>query len=287
MKKIIIAFIAISSIVAACKKGDIKGDRNTLTDATYLTLTSTVNTRIDYAARATSSVAIKVGSVGGPAVDKIKVYVVKGADLDKNNWKLVKTFPYSDGVTLTVKATEMAAALGVSVDELTPGSSYTLYNEAITTDGRNFSLANITTDFESQAPYNMAMRWSAVVVCPFVAPIAGNYKVITDQWVDWNPGDIVHVSDGPGANQVNISEVWPNPAFGNVTNPLIINVDPATGTATVAPSASWGDYGNFIASTTGGTGFVFSCTGLIDLSIDIIAGGFGDQGNQKLVLQKQ
>jgi hypothetical protein len=286
MKKIAIAFMAITLMLTACKKTDIKGDKDTLTEATYLTLQSTVNTKIDYAARTTSSVAIKIGSVG-VSVDKINIYVVKGADLDKTKWKSVKSFPYSDGVTLTVKATEIAAALGVSVDALNPGSSYTLYNEAVTKDGRNFSLANITTDFESQAPYNMAMRWTAVVVCPFVAPVGGTYRVIEDGWKDWNPGDLVQITDGPGANQVNISQVWPNPAFAVVTNPLVVNVDPATGTATVAPSSSWADYGNFIASSTGGTGFVFSCTGLIDLSIDITAGGFGDQGNQKLVLQKQ
>ncbi len=274
------------AVLAGCKKTDIKGDKDTLKEGAYLTLQSTINTKIDYAARTTSTVAITIGSVG-PAVDKINVYVVKGADLDKTKWKAVKTYPYSDGLKLTVAATEIAAALGVSVDDLNPGSSYTFYNEAITKDGRSFSLANITTDFESQAPYNMALRWTAVVVCPFVGPIAGTYKIIEDGWQDWVPGDLVKVTDGPGANQVNISQVWPNPAFGNVTNPLLVDVDPATGTATIKPNNSWGDYGNYVASTTGGSGFVFSCTGLIDLSINITATGFGDQGFVKLKLQKQ
>lgn len=283
--KFIIAIFFIAAMASCKKDSEINGDKGSLTEATYLTLAGTVNTQINYAARLTSSVGIRVGSVGGPAVDKVVVYVVKGASLDKTKWKKVKEIPFSEGVTLDVKATEIATALGVSVDDLAPGTSYTLYNEAVSKDGKTYSLANITTDFESQAPYNMAMRWQIVVVCPFVAPVAGNYKVVQDDWQDWNPGDIVQVTDGPGANQVNLGKVWPNPAFGAPINPIIVNVNPATGAATV-PNVAFGDYG-VVCSTTAGTGFVFACTGRIDLTIRIDAAGFGDQGNKRLILQKQ
>ena len=79
----------------------------------------------------------------------------------------------------------------------------------------------------------MVPTWAAIIVCPFTGSMAGNYRVIQDDWVDWSPGDIVQVTDGPGANQVNISKVWPNPANGSAVSPFVVSVDPATGAATI------------------------------------------------------
>ncbi|MGE5106214.1 MAG: hypothetical protein ACM3H8_01620 [Sphingobacteriales bacterium] len=289
MKKIIIVCIAIASIaVAGCKKGDISGDKNALTEAAYLTLQSTISSTINYDDRATAEVGIKVGSVGVP-VDKVNVYVVKGADLNKSNWKMVKSFPFSDGVTLNVKATEIATALGVSVDELEPGSSYTFYNEAVTKDGRNFSLDNVTTDFESQAPYNMALRWSIAIVCPFdPAPFNGNFVVDVDGWNDFAPGSIIAVKPGPGDNQISIT-AYPNPDFGINRKDIIVDVVPATGVASVAPQV-YGDYPGFDTNlsvqTVGNANFVFACTGVIKLTLDHSSSA-GDYGNYQLTLHKQ
>jgi hypothetical protein len=143
---------------------------------------------------------------------------------------------------------------------------------------------------ENNANYNAVFRWQAYITCPFNAPVAGNYKVLQDDWEDWSPGNIVQVLDGPGANQINLSKVWPNPAYGDIVNPLIVNIDPATGTAKVPLVTFANNYpGTATAQGAGDddvAGYVFSCTGFITLTMNVTYNG-GDQGPLKLVLQKQ
>lgn len=285
MKRIITAFLGLAVLGAiSCKKNTLPQDPKTLTEGTYLTLTSVISTNIDYNQRTTSEVGIKVGSIGGPAVDKIIVYAVLGSDLNKAHWKKVKEFPYTDGVSLKVKATEIATALGTDIDDLTPGTVITMYNEAVTTDGRSFSLANITTDFESQAPYNMAMRWTVSVVCPFnAAQSEGTYSVVYDNdWQDFSVGDLITVTAGPGANQLSML-AYPAPAFGNNRKAIVIDVS-ASGIATIK-SQVIGDYFGSPGASISGTGIVFSCTGFISLSNNITAFG-GTFQNQKFIIQK-
>lgn len=285
MKKILIALTGVFLVcVISCKKSTLPQDVSTLREATYLTLTSATNTNIDYSQRNTASVEIKVGSVGGPEVDKVVVYAVIGADLDPAKWKKVKEFPYSNGVALTLKATEIAAALGVNIDDLEPGTVLTMYNEAVTKDGQKFSLANITTDFESQAPYNMAMRWTVSVVCPFnAAQSAGTYKVVYDNdWADFNVGDDIVVTAGPGANQISML-AYPSPAFGSNRKPIVIDVS-ATGIATIK-SQVFGDYPGAPDCKIKGSGIVFSCTGFISLTNTITAAG-SDYAGLKFIIQK-
>ena len=290
MQKLIIFIATFITVlgVDSCKKETVVSDSDSLGIGSYVTLVSAGNARIDYANLANSKVSITVKEYGSP-VDKIKVYVTKGtADLDRASWKFIKEFAYSGETLLEVTATQIATALGIPPSGLEPGATYTLYNQVITKDGKTFDIANTHPDFAGIANYNMALTWAAVIVCPFVAPIAGTYKVIRDDWVDWSPGDLVQVTDGPGANQVNISAVWPNPAFGSIVSPLFVNVDPATGAATIPSGINWGDYGSYIASTsTGSSGYVFSCTGQITLKVHVLAGSFGDQGFLNLILQKQ
>ena len=109
-----------------------------------------------------------------------------------------------------------------------------------------------------------------------------------DDWADWSVGDIVSVNDGPGANQINISDVWPNPAYGDKKDPLIINVDPATGTAKLATNnVVFADYGQLTSAyipSSGTNGYVFSCTGYIGLKIGLKYGSsdYGVYTHQRL-----
>ena len=286
MKKIIFAFMGILLIGTACKKSVILGTPDELgTDGAYLTLTEQGNIQI--APDPASSVSIKVGSVGQP-VASVNIYVVRGQDLNKANWKLIKNVPFSDGVELNVTAPEIATALGVPLDDIKGGDVFTFYNEAVTVAGKMFSLANITTDFESQAPFNMAMQWSALGVCAFdPAPFTGNFAVNVDEWQDFAVGDVVTSQAGPGANQITLT-VYPSPAFGTNRQPFIVDVDPATGAATVA-SQVIGDYPGFDTNlkveTVGTANFVFGCTGHIQLTLNFTGDG-GDYGDYLLVLEK-
>lgn len=297
MKKILnICSVAILLFVMSCKKTDGVNPLSSSTNlgkGAYITLNSNINLNLNYAQVTTSKVGVKVDQYNnGNDIDKIKLYVVAGSNANPTSWKLVKTVTYTGvGTELSATGTEIGTALGVSPSSLSPGTFYTFYNQIITKSGETYDISNTNSALESGSFYNACFRWTASVVCPFVAPMAGTYKVVQDDWQDWSVGDLVQVTDGPGANQLNLGQVWPNAAFGNVTaTPLVVTVDPATGTATIPASGAgiyWATgYPGSASTGAGSTGLVFSCTGRISLSIRILYNG-GDQGFNKLILQKQ
>jgi len=289
MKKIF-SIITTASILFlfGCKKGDINGAFESQSTGSYVTKVAIGNKIINYASIGSAKVDVTVKEYGHP-IDKIKIFVSQGAATTNTSlWKAVKEVPYSgDNVKLEVTATEIATALGVPIANLAPGTSYTLYNQVKSKDGGTWDITNMASAFYGGPNYNMLMTWDATVICPFTGSMAGNYRVIQDDWVDWSPGDIVQVTDGPAANQVNLTKVWPNTAYGTPVNPFVVNVDPATGTATVTSGVTIGDYGSYTLVTgTGTTGYIFSCTGDIKLRVRLSAPPFGDQGFFNLVLKK-
>ena len=275
-------------LLNSCEKFDVPQDVNTLGKGSYVTLTKANNLILDFSNLSGSKASIDVKEFGAEQ-EKLTIFVAPGTPTqDKTKWKKIKEVPNTNGgiYNLSVSGTEIATAIAPAV--IAPGNQYTMYNVVTTKDGRTFDYANTATGFSGNPNYNMALSWSATVICPFIAPIGGKYIVVQDDWVDWSPGDEVDVLDGPGANQVNISKVWPNPAYGSVINPLVIDVKPATGEASIPSGLVWGNYGSYNASTlTPNTGFVFSCTGQIIMTIRVNAGGFGDQGSLKLILRKK
>ena len=302
MKKLLYILMTILVVVflyGSCKKTGINAnplsDVNSLSLGSYLLLDSVVNLNLSSESINTSSVGIMVQeNAGGLPVDHIVVYVAQSYTYDTTQWASVKTISYTGKNTLiSITGLELANALGVDPSSISPGTSYYFYNRAVSKSGAfwdisNTGYANDGNNLIAGSNYNSAFYYVANIVCPFVAPMAGTYKVIEDDWQDWSPGDLVQVSDGPGTNQLNLSQVWPNPANGTVINPLYCSVDPLTGVATIPAGINWGNYGGTICSTlTGGGGNVFSCTGLISLKIHVSASGYGDQGILKLVLQKQ
>lgn len=247
----------------------------------YLSITETINQNVDFADPA-SSVGIKVKSVGA-AVDKIKMYVVEGTTLDASQWNLLKTVQYSgEGTELSTTNADMKAALGA---DLQPGVQYTIYDQVITTDGRTFDLTNVGSNVESPDFY-AAFEWTVNAVAPYTGNMAGDYKILVDGWADWAVGTVLPavVTDGPGANQITTT-VYPNPLYGTSINPIVVDIDAATGVATV-PAVLYGDYGPHISCQ--GAGYVFSATGTIDLTLNHFVGDPSNTyGNFRLVMKKQ
>jgi hypothetical protein len=300
-------FVLTIALIASCGKSKI--DTNPLADienttvGAYLTLGSTTNLNFNFAQLATSTVGIKVNEFkttaagAGSAIDKVEVYAVKGTSTDRTLWKLIKTVPFTgEGTALSVTGAELASGLGVAIGSFSAGDAYTFYNRAITKDGRKFDIVNTPGALGSLSAYNAAFVWQAVITCPFTAGVmAGTYKVIRDDWQDWSPGDLVQVTNGTG-NQINLSQVWPNTAYGNLVNPLLVNVNAADGVASVPlvnfangyplSATAQGVNAAGTASDAAACGYVFSCTGFISLTMKVVYGG-SNQGNLKLILQKQ
>jgi hypothetical protein len=291
MKKFIISFLGIGCLCVvfhACSKKNISGDSSNLILGSYITLDSTINGILDVGNSA-STVSIMVGKYVGTPVASINIYVATKANTeDTAGWKFIKTVSYSKGVVLSVSTAELAKALGSNP---APGNKYTLQNQVVTTDGRKFSTYNTPDTYNSFPAYNMALTWYATAVCSFTGNMAGDYYLTKDVWNDYgasasNPMLIPHaVKDGPGTNQISIY-VYPGaPAGGVETGPMIVNVNPATGAATIVKS-DIGNYGSASSETiVTGTGFVFDCVGVIDLQITFNYGGT-PYANQEMILQK-
>lgn len=280
MKKVYCFTLFLGLLLLSCDKP--KDFYDELGKGSYLTLVRQDNALLN-ALDPTSVVGQVVSSYGDP-VESVNLYVSAAATLDKTKWKLLKNVPFSGETTLATTNTEIATALGLTPGALAPGSVFHLYNEAVLPGGSKFSSANTSdVDLENQAPFNVAFHWTATVVCPFdAATIAGTYEVKRDDWADWGVGDLVEVTVGATASQVDLSQVWPNPDFGTVVTPLTLNVDPATGVVTVPAGVVFGNYGGTnIRTGAGSTGFIFSCTGLISVRINIDGYGLNQLNLQK------
>lgn len=292
MKKISIYIsLFLGVLLFSCKKTEITNplaDFKNLGIGSYITRVSNINLNMDYNV-GTSKVGITVDQYGSE-IDKIVLYVVAGANPTPSAWKKIKTISFTGkGTEVSTTEQEVATALGEPISALTPGNYYTFYNQVVTKDGKTYDVSNTPGALESNSNYNAVFRWQAYVTCPFTGGMTGNYKVMQDDWADWSVGDIVQVTDGPAANQINLSNVWPNPAYGSVVNPLLVNVAPENGVAKV-PLVTFGAYSPLTtaqgANAGDVAGYVFSCTGFITLSMKVVYNG-SNQGNLKLVLQKQ
>jgi len=296
MKKILnILLVAIAFMVVgtSCQKEGLALEKpfvdiNFFGKGAYITLNKTVNVNFNYAAISTSKVSVMVDPYNnGVKIKQVKLYVVKSANADPTAWKLVKTVDVNGTTELSATGAEVATAIGTPAATLfAPGQFYTFYNQVVTEDGRTFDLSNTLGALENASGYNACFRWTAYVVCPFTGGMAGKYKVIADGWEDWPLGAIVHVADGPGANQVDLSGVYPG--GGYVKNKLVVNVDPATGAASI-PRVDYGSYsptGAVYSAAAANAGYIFSCTGYIGLKMEHFY-GTSSYGFYSLILQKQ
>ncbi|SRR6266542_136882 len=288
MKKLLFAILSLTVIIFSqnsCNKDEIiSGDVSAYSVGSYLSFTGDVPQApapFDASDISNSTVSVSVKRVGTP-INEVNIYV--GESLDKSTWKLIKNISFQDSGTLEVSGAELAAALGADPSSFEVGDVFTFYNEVVTTDGRTFSSANTSTDFAAQSSYKMALSWQATIFCAFDQSVfTGSWQVVEDGWADYSPGDIIPnaVEPGPGPNQITLN-VYPNPDYGDVIAPIIIDVDPTTNIATV-PKQLYGDYGVDISAE--GSGSVNSCAGTISLTLEHTSSG-GSYGTYNLVIKK-
>lgn len=303
MKKIIYSLFALSMLITinSCKKtgndANVFSSVGNFGTGAYLVLDSTINVNFNSTQLATSTVGIQVSQApAGEAISSITLYVSLSAGYDTTKWSKIKSIPYSGPkTTVSATGTDLAKALNIPLEKFAPGSNYSFFTRVYTKSGKFYDASNTGNDagtgLVTGPTYHTAFVFTAYITCPFVAPIAGNYAVVRDDWADYGVGDVVHVKDGPGTNEVDLSEVYPNPAYGDLVNPLVVDVDPATGTASVK-KVNFGNYGagyNMVAEGHNGNdvaGYVFSCTGYITLTMDFSNTTGTSFGPITLILQK-
>jgi hypothetical protein len=283
MRKLITStalLLALVFTMNSCQKGDIAQDVNSLGIGSYVTLTAAGNLNVD-ATNLAGKVSIEVAQYGSEQ-EKIIMYVSKGnTSLNRSTWKKLKEVPIASGsYKLEVSGQEIATALALTP---APGDQYTIYNQIVTKDGRTFDVVNTFADFAGLPAYNMALTWKATVVCPFVpAAATGTYVITADNW-DGATGEPCDVT--ATASSATLTYAFPYAAPPGV-NPLVLTVNPATGGVTVAKQ-TYGSYGTgFENFTANGSGFFFSCTGQITLSLTHLSGTGTNYGTYPLRLSK-
>jgi uncharacterized protein (UPF0218 family) len=288
MKKIIssVFYTALVAIaMSSCQKGEIAQDVNSLSIGSYVTLVSAGNNIIDATNLSGSKVSASVKEYGS-AQEKLVVYVTKAPQTsDRTKWKKVKEYTNNGGTyNLEVSGQEIATALGATPG---PGETYILYNQVVTKDGRTFDVGNTLPDLATVGQYNLKLTWSAVVVCPFVpAQATGTYVITKDPW-DGAYGslgaDVDVVASAGKAVATYLFPVAENPG----KNPVTITVNSNTGAATVTRQ-TYGSYGgSYDNMTCEGSGFYFSCTGTIDLTLLHKFANGSNEGTYALALKKR
>lgn len=179
---------------------------------------------------------------------------------------------------LSVSAADLATALGITVPDLGPGDQFDFFVKITDNDGVVFDgedelqfLGDISNPGLAQA-----LTYTTFISCPFVtADAVGTYTITNDVWgyeAGGSDGQFEMIA-GPEDNQLIMVNPFEhvNPATGEQDYNVVINVDPNTGIATIDRQEAWHcdnfgcPYGQGFIETRA-TGFLFSCTGTLNIT---------------------
>lgn len=265
---------------------------------------SNLGNTLDAANLSTARIGVKVRQWGDP-ISFINIYCVRNTDGNQANWKFIKKINIVDTnyFDIYVTAQEIATALGLQLNanagNFAPGSIFTCYVEVVTTDGKKFTANNSNFTASGANFFYPVFSFRGSVICPYNPSVmAGNYRVVRDQWADWNVGDILtNIVTATSANTLTLTGVYPSPTYGTNARAVLVNIVPSSGVATITDQTV-GDYFDTppnpnvpIAISTTGTGnFVYSCTGTITVALNFHVPGSPTlryASNQQLTLVKQ
>jgi hypothetical protein len=248
-------------------------------DGVYAAIDGAPSSVLFYYNTGTSSYKTNIKLHGPSKAQKMDTYVVVGG---VETFVKSLTFP---STVWEVTLQDVATALNQPLTDFTPGAQIILRNKITSTDGQVWSADNTSNLsgglLSGTAFQNLLADVTVFVTCPFVASDAvGNYHIVRDDWVDFNPGDPVTVSM-IDATHIQINEY---PATSYQHAPLVITIDPNSGAATVEKQYS-GGYGSSQLEYSAGSGFVFSCVGYITVTLNFTVNG-GAYNGYTLIVSK-
>lgn len=227
-------------------------------------------------------------SVPGNNAAKYELY----ASLNGGTTSLVKTITTFPG-KVTVTAQELATALGITTGAFKAGDQVNFFATVTRNDGVVFSHKTIDGDVENPGMKD-AYTFVTYFSCPFLpAEAAGTYVVTKDAWQDYAADGTEELVVEAAGDSVVIkglySTAWKGKA-NEATMPwrelnVAVKVNLTTGIASVDPRRAyhatwWGTSPAFITygwANVDGSGFVFSCSGIITLNLQhrVNTGTFG------------
>ncbi len=191
----------------------------------------------------------------------------------------VKTMSTLPG-TLEITVDEIASALGVSVDDIVPG---TIANIEATTkregDDTEFTSADLNGDMFNPA-MKQAFQYSIFFVCSWVqAEAVGEYTITRDDFASsLDPEAVIQCVAGPGDNEVTFIDLFRHPEAYDV---VVTLDDTDFAAASILKQPAWHcdnfgcPYGEGRIEGTGGV--YFGCTGFLTIDVEhtVDLGSFG------------
>lgn len=187
----------------------------------------------------TSTVVIDNYFKFGTAPKQFDVMVVKNGDM--LNQQLLQgaitTFP----TNISITGQQLADLFAEPIVE---GDAFTIGADVTTLDGKKINAFPAEGTAYAPGIFNMPgsspeLTLTGANICFYNAAdyIDGDYEVVLDEWNDYPTGTIIHVTKIDDTHFSFMYAASTNPA------PIVIEVDPNTRVATVAPVA-YGDYGD-------------------------------------------
>lgn len=217
----------------------------------------------------------------------LKIYANLGGTVtDTMNIETVTTFP----TTFNFDANDLASHLGIEVSEINFGDSVFFVGTTTTEDGtvytaeeldyddlddenlETFSISGggMSPDLLSEEGYKQALAFSFIILCPDaeIAELTGTYDVTNHRFDAFFPsqGTTREVIAGPGENQITIIG-GALPVDG--ADDLVLDINLVTSEVSYGGEAGKIHFNTFGPGTYGAvSGLVFSCVGVIDITIE-------------------
>ncbi|MBN2775512.1 MAG: hypothetical protein JXR31_14750 [Prolixibacteraceae bacterium] len=215
----------------------------------------------------------------GDLLAEVRIYSAFVNDGVAGTENLVKAVPasaFSQGpiglprADIAVSLQEVLNAGGLVAGDYDSSDSFNVRFEYVMTDGRTYSNTNTSSTVTGGSFFSSPFKYSVQFFCALTdaSMFDGNYVVVIDAWADYGEGDIVPVEfiSDYTFRILSTNNLWIN---NTTTSYMEVTINPEDGSVVVSSNecfdTNWG--GGCLDVT--GYGSVGTCTGDINLVIDV------------------
>ncbi|PCH76601.1 MAG: hypothetical protein COB98_05750 [Flavobacteriaceae bacterium] len=281
IKNILTAFFAISLLFTSCTDDD-KNPFPTFIDGGYAKFgTEVFPSTFDDAQNILFTGVIEDANNNLVEYTLAITATVGGKEYTNDQFVTFTTFPSE----ITINTQNIADALEIDPSELDFGDSFkfkatvttntgTIYTSVKPKTGKDENDVTILTGGNTDPKllngvgYKNAMSFETIIACPFVqSEIIGTYKIVQDDWSDFDVDAEVEIVAGDTENTYRILHTTNTYIDNGATSYFEVTVDLETGASTLKSNQAF-EYTDWKDITIKGKGLTISCAGIINLSND-------------------
>lgn len=191
---------------------------------------------------------------------------------DSSGWVDVystTTFP----AEMSVNLNDLGNALGLQLADFSPGDRFDFNASTTDLDGNVTTYSDLNIDLQGEVGQLQSYQFVSFISCPFnQAEAIGTYTISDPDGFALNGVTTFEVIAGDASNEI----IMINPFGGNEMYDIVIQVNSATGIATIEEQFGFstleqccaGFEATRILTVPGDNSFVFSCAGIIQLTLN-------------------